>query len=292
MDTRQIATFVETTRLGSLAAASRRLGIAPMVASRHIAALERELGVRLMQRSTRSISLTVEGQQFLLHAKTMLAAEREAKSALARSGLGATGLLRITAPAAFGRKVIAPLVPDLLSSNPELEIALQLSDGLEDIVSQGLDVAVRIAPLRDSSLVARRLADNTRLLCATTGYLAEHPAPRTLAQLAAHSCLRHAEIDRWAFCLAGGQVRHFKVSSRFVADTVDGVHAACAAGAGIAMLSTWDVAAEISSGALVPVVLDDARPKTEGIWAVLPSARLVLPKVRVFLEALQGALAV
>lgn len=151
MDTDAIAVLVAAAAAGSLSAAARRLGIPPMVATRRLAALERDLGVRLMHRTTRALSLTPEGQTFLPFAQAMVEGEAAARASLGPGGSGrASGLLRLSAPASLGRKVIAPMIPRLLQAHPELRIDLELTDRLVDLVSSGLDLAVRIAQLRDN----------------------------------------------------------------------------------------------------------------------------------------------
>ena len=285
MDTRDLAIFVQAAAAGSLSAAARRLEITPMAASRRLAALEQQLGVRLMQRTTRAVSLTAEGEAFLAHAQAMLESEQAARAALAPTARGASGLLRVTAPAAFGRKVVAPLVPDILAANPELRIDLQLTDAVVDIVGAGIDVAVRIGRLRDSTLIARRLAPNPRRLCASPAYLARAGRPERLADLAGHPCLVLTGQTHWPFD-AGGRRRDMRVSGPFSSSSIEAVRVACCAGLGLALLSAWDVADDLASGELVALALADAEPQELAIWAVYPTARLIPQKVHAFVEAL------
>lgn len=285
MQIRDVAVFVQASASKNLSVAARRLEITPMAASRRLFALERELGVRLMHRTTRSISLTAEGEAFLPHAQAMLEADAAARAAIAPSGGGASGLLRVTAPAAFGRKIVAPLVPRLLAENPALRIDLQLTDTLVDIVGGGLDVAVRIAALRDSSLIAKRLGANVRLLCAAPSYLARAGRPQRLADLEQHECLVLTGTTHWPFG-AGGRRREIRVGGRFSSGSIEAIHAACSHGAGLALLSSWDAADDMRSGTLESVTLEDARPRELAIWAVYPTAQMIPQKVRVFVELL------
>lgn len=285
MDTRDLAILVQAAAVGSLSAAARRLEITPMVASRRLAALEQQLGVRLMHRTTRAVSLTAEGEAFLPYAQAMIEAEQGARAALAPTAHGASGLLRITAPAAFGRKVVAPLMPDILAANPELRIDLQLTDAVVDIVGAGIDVAVRIGRLQDSTLIARRLAPNPRRLCASSAYVARAGQPKRLADLAAHNCLTLTSQTHWPF-ESSGRRREVRVSGPVTSDSIEAVHVACGAGLGLALLSAWDVEDDLAAGRLVTLDLADAEPQELAIWAVYPTARLIPQKVHAFVEAL------
>lgn len=290
METTDLAVLVQAAASGSLSAAARRLEITPMTASRRLAALEREMGVRLLHRTTRAVSLTAEGEAFLPYAQAMLEAAEAARAAIEPVGGGAWGLLRVTAPAAFGRKIVAPLVPRLLAANPALRIDLQLTDAVVDIVAGGLDVAVRIAALKDSSLIARRLAANVRLLCAAPSYLARAGRPERLADLEEHQCLVLSGTTHWPFA-ADGRRREVRVGGRFSSGSIEAVHAACTHGAGLALLSSWDADDDLRTGALESLTLSDARPQELAVWAVYPTARMVPQKVKTFVEALDAHLA-
>jgi DNA-binding transcriptional LysR family regulator len=291
LDTEDLAVFVHAAAAGSLSEAARRLSTTPAAASRRLAALEGRLGARLMHRTTRSVALTGEGEAFLPHAQAVLDAEAAGRAALASGREEAAGLLRVTAPANFGRRVVAPLVPLLLAEHPGLRVELLLTDGVVDIVAEGIDLAVRIARLRDSALIARRLAESPVLLCAAPAYLARAGTPRRLADLAAHDCLVLGGGGHWTFELGGRARRQVRVSGRFNSNSLDAVREACLGGAGLALFSAWDVAEELERGALVAVALDALPPQELAIWAVYPTARLLPRKVRVFVSALQEVLA-
>ncbi|PTQ07480.1 LysR family transcriptional regulator [Sphingomonas oleivorans] len=289
MDLSDIAILVEAIHAGSLAAAARRLGIAPMAASRRLAALEEQLGTRLVHRTTRALALTPEGEAFLPYAQAMLEDEANARAAVRPSAAGASGLLRVTASVPFGRKVVTPMIPDFMRANPDVQVDLLLTDSIVDIVAQGIDVAVRIATLRENALVARRLADNPRALYAAPAYIADHGAPTTLAELARHQCLATTGVSHWTF-LNGARTVRQKVAGRFTASSVEALHQACLGGLGIANLSAWDVKEELAAGRLLPITLADAHPEPLAVWAVYPTARLVPPKVRLFVAALEACL--
>lgn len=279
-----VALFVSCVRAGSLAEAARRLGLQPMAASRGLAALEAELGARLLHRTTRALSLTPAGEAFWPHALAMLEAEEAARAAL--GGGGVAGLVRVAASTAFGRKVLAPVVAAFLRDNPEARVDLLLGDGLVDLVAEGVDVAIRIATLRDSALVARRIADSPRVLCAAPAYLAACGRPGALADLAAHQCLATRGDDHWDFEQGVRQ----RVAGRFTSNSVEALTQACRDGLGIAHLARWNVADDLAAGRLEELPLVDAVPQPLGIWSVFPSARQVPPRVRAFVAALETAL--
>lgn len=298
MDTKDILVFTTASQAGSLSEAARRLGLAPMAATRSLASLERELGVRLMHRTTRSLSLTPEGHSFLPFAVALVENDEQARALFEQPSRGAQGLLRVSVSNAFGRKVVAPLVPNLLEQNPELRISLEMSDSQPDLVASGVDLAIRIARLRDSSLIARKLADNTRYLVAAPAYLEKHGTPRSMDELSAFDCLPLSGISHWTFrhpkaetTTAMPEEKDVRVSGRFSSDSIDGCHAACLSGSGIALLSHWTVSEDLEKGQLTRLVLDDAEPSSTAIWAVYPTPRYVLPKVRLFIEAVRKSLA-
>lgn len=290
MDIESVSVFAEAARAGSLASAARKLGLGPMAASRRLAALEAELGVRLVHRTTRALALTTEGEAFLPHAEAMVEEAANARAALRPSSSGAAGLLRITASEPFGRKVVTAMLPSFLAENLEVRVDLQLTDHVVDIVAGGVDLAIRIAPLRDNTLIARRLADSPRRLHASPAYLAATGTPRRLADLGNHECLTLTGAASWAFWV-DGRLRKVKVSGRCSSNSIDALHAGCLGGMGLALLSDWNVTDDVAAGRLVPIALADAVPETLGIWAVYPTTRLVPQKVKLFVEALRAHLA-
>ncbi len=258
-----------------------------MAATRSLAALERELGVRLLHRTTRSLTLTDEGRTFLAHAQTLLE-ERDAAFASVRPAqAGASGLLRLTASSAFGRKVVAPATVAFMKEYPAVEVDLLLTDTVLDPVAAGLDLAIRIATLGDTSLVARRLAASPRSLFASPVYLAASGTPATLAELCGHQCLAISGVTHWAFEACGKTVAT-KIGGRFSANSIEGIHQACVGGLGIALLSRWEAADDVATGALREVRLADAEPEALAIWALYPTRRMVPAKVRLFIQSLVG----
>lgn len=289
MNLQDVSLFLVITETGSLTQAAKRQGISAMAVSRRLASLEQELGTRLLQRTTRSVSLTQEGTEFLPYARALIDAEAGARALFSPSTRGAAGLLRITAPSGFGRRNILPFVSELLADNPELSIDLQLSEDVVDIVGRGIDVAIRIAPLKDSTLIARKIVDNPRVLCASPGYLQANEKPQFTGDLMKHHCLRLSSVPQWLF-ERDGEVIRVGVDGRFISDNVEGVRELCVQGLGIAQLTRWDVMKEILDGALVEIELSDARPQALSVWAVLPTTRYLPLRVSTFIDKLKSSL--
>lgn len=281
-----IEVFVEAVQVGSLAGAARRLSLSSMAASRSLNNLEMELGVRLVHRTTRSLSPTSDGEMFYPHAVALLEGQANALADLRPQGSALTGHLRITASAAFSRKVVAPMLSAFMLKHPLLRVDLISTDEQLDIVDKGIDIAIRIAPLRDNRLVARRLAKNPRVLFAAPSYLNAHGSPKSVTDLLSHSCLVNTGTSHWSFLCGDRSIRQ-KVSGRFSASSIEAIFEACVGGLGIANLSRWYVDPFLDSGVVSEVVLEDAESETLSIWAVYPTSRLVPLKVRVFIDALE-----
>jgi len=260
-----------------------------MQVSRRIAALEEELGVRLFHRTTRSISLTAEGKALLPYAHTISDADDNALNELRPQSTRVSGTLRLTAPSVFGQSVVMPLLPQLLDQHPQMSVDLHLSDQVVDIVGLGLDLAIRVASLGDSELVARRIAPNPWVVCAAPRYLYVHGSPSTLAELESHQCILLRPVLKWPL-LGDGQLQKRQLSGRVTANSVEAVRTAAVQGLGVAMLAYWDVAGALASGALVRIELKDALIDDLSVWAVTPTRRYVPSRVKVFLDALGHAL--
>jgi DNA-binding transcriptional LysR family regulator len=291
---RQIESFVSVTAKGSLTAAARAEGVAPAVIGRRIDALEARLGVKLLVRTTRRLSLTHEGSAFLEDCQRLLTDLANAEASVSAGGVRASGHLRITAPAGFGRRQIAPLVPRFLALHPDVSVSLNLSDRVVDIANEGYDCAVRVGDLADSSsLVSLRLADNRRLCVAAPAYLKRAGTPLHPNDLARQQCLTlssdASQTRGWAFRV-DGHVIHLRPTGRL--DCSDGqvLHDWCAAGLGIAWRSTWEVAQEIRDGRLVSV-LDDYAAPPNGIFAVFPHTKHLPLRSRLWIDFLKRSYA-
>jgi DNA-binding transcriptional LysR family regulator len=289
MDLSDIVLFRLIASVGSLSAAARQMGTTPMLVSRRLAGLEAELGARLFHRTTRSLSLTPEGEAFLPHAVTLIEARDSALDSIASGGSGLSGVLKVTSPNVIGHSIVVPVVAELIADNPALRVDLTLSDGVIDIATAGLDVAVRVAVMKPSDMIATRLADNPFTLCASPGYVARFGEPTTTEDLAAHRCIKLHAMDTWPFT-RDGELHRVRISGPLSASTVDAVRAACIAGVGIAMLTYWDVNKQIDGEELRRIVLDDVKPLEVGIWAVFPTRTQMPARVRAFIDALRGRL--
>ncbi|VVP67192.1 LysR family transcriptional regulator [Pseudomonas fluorescens] len=289
MQVPDVQVFDAIADTGSLSAAARRLGLTPMTVSRRLAALESELGVRLFHRTTRAVSLTAEGETFLPFAATLLQASEEARACLKSSAGTASGVLKVTAPTVFGQSVIMPLLPELLAEHPALRIDLTLSDSIVDIVGLGIDVAIRIATLRDSALIARPLAPNPRVLCASPAYLKRYGTPTTMEALTNHRRIALHGMPYWPFMRAGEAVA-IRADGVFSANSVEAVRTACREGLGMAMLTYWDVRDDLAAGNLCLLELADAMPEQLFITALLPTRQHVPHRVGIFLQRLEAAL--
>jgi DNA-binding transcriptional LysR family regulator len=286
---KQIETFVAVAAKGTLSAAAAAEGVAPAVIGRRIDALEARLGVKLLVRTTRRVSLTFEGSAFLEDCQRVLNDFRNAEASVSLGGVKASGLLRVTAPAGFGRRHVAPLVPGFLAMNPEVTISLDLSDRLADIVNEGIDVAVRIGQLDDSSLVGVKLADNRRVVVASPGYLQRHGTPAEPAALQRHSCLTFGNYGNqargWSFAI-DGRIEAVRVSGRLECNDGAVLHEWALAGQGLAWRSMWEVADDLASGRLV-AVLEAFRAPDNAIYAVFAQRRHLALRVRMFIDHLK-----
>ena len=289
MDLADVALFRAIASVGSLSAAARQMGTTPMLVSRRLAGLEAELGARLFHRTTRSLSLTPEGEAFLPHAVTLIEARDLALDSISSGGSGLSGVLKVTSPNVIGHSVVVPVVAELIADNPALRVDLTLSDGVIDIAMAGLDVAVRVALMKPSDMIATRVADNPFTLCASPGYVARFGIPTTTEDLAAHRCIKLHAMDTWPFT-RDGETHRVRISGPLSASTVDAVRAACIAGVGIAMLTYWDVNKQIEGGELKRIVLADVKPLEIGIWAVFPTRTQMPARVRAFIDALRDRL--
>ena len=286
---KQLESFVSVVARGSLTGAAKSEGVAPAVMGRRLDALEERLGVKLLVRTTRRISLTHEGSAFLEDCQRLLADLSDAEASVSAGGLKASGHLRITAPAGFGRRHVAPLVTRFRELHADVTLSLNLSDRVVDLAGEGFDCAVRVGDMPDSSLVSVRMADNRRLCVATPRYLQTRGTPKQPSELARFDCLTlssdASQTRGWAFQVEG-ELQHLKASGPL--DCSDGqvLHDWCLAGYGIAWRSTWEVESEIAAGLLVPVLEDFAAPPN-GIYAVFPQRKHLPLRVRLWIDFLK-----
>ena len=281
--------FARVAALGSLSAAARALGMSQTMATKHMAALEDRLGTKLLHRTTRRLSLTEAGRNYLEAAERILVDIEEADAKAAVEVAEVRGTLRLNAPVSFGIREIAPLLPDLCALHSKLTIDLGLNDRYVDLIEEGWDLAIRIGNLKSSSLVARRLAPCPAVVCAAPQYLAKHGRPKTMAALKEHNCLgytlsRDVGADRWHFG-RDGKVS-VPVKANLKANNGDVLVAAAVAGQGIIYQPAFLVAPELAAGELVTLKLDHPTREFDGIYAVYPSERRPPAKVRATIDFL------
>jgi len=284
-----IALFLRVLDLGSISAAARNLDLSVAVASKRLLRLERDLGVRLLHRTTRTLHATPEGAALAAQGR-MLVDDLEALTTGLRQGAAEVrGTLRVTTSASFGRLHISPLLPQFLAQHPDVRVSISMSDERVDLISAGFDLAIRIGTLDDSQLVARKLAVNRRVLCASPDYLRRHGTPAAPAELAQHQCLvlvgSGGRQDVWRLVDGKGNQTSVRINGRLDSNLGEAIRDASVAGLGIAMHSSWHIADDLHEGRLVRVLSQFAEADS-GIYAVMPQRRLVPPRVRAFVDFL------
>jgi LysR family transcriptional activator of dmlA len=284
--------FVQAITAGSLSAAGRELGFSPAVGSKRLARLEAHLGTRLVQRTSRRLSLTEEGAIYFERCQAILTDVEEAEAALAQGRSEARGLLRVSSTVALGRRWIGPTLARYAVEHPQVAVHLSLSDAVVDLVEGGFDCAVRIGGADDSRLIARQLAENRRVVCAAPSYLQRRGEPRSPAELTLHDCIvmsRNASPNAdWGFQPvrpSAGRTVSVRVRGRLVTDNGEQAHDWALAGLGLVRRSVWDVAPELADGRLVEVLADwtsDSAP----IQVVFVSRQFLPARTRLFIDAL------
>lgn len=283
----EMRVFCAVVDAGTFVSAADEVGMSKAAVSRYVSDLEQRLGVRLLHRTTRKLSLTEEGSVFLAWCREILASIEASEAELSTRSKSASGLLKVSVPVSFGIQHLAPLWSEFLAYQPRLSLDVQLADRVVDLVDEGFDVAVRIAKLQDSSLVSRKLASTRLVLCASPDYLEQRGLPAHPSELAQHDVLGYSLLamgDQWQFEGPAGTVT-VKVRPRIWTNNGDTCIAAALRGAGIQLQPTFLVAGELGSGTLVEV-LPAYRSAELGIYAVYPTRKLLLPKVRVLVEFL------
>ena len=281
-----LAVFREVARQSSFGLAGRRLGLSSSAVSKNIAELEMTLGVRLLQRTTRRVGLTEEGRRYLIDVSRALDALAEADEALTQGQATASGLLRVSAPLAVSMTRLVPALPRFLSRHPEVELDLDLNDRRVDIVRDGYDMAIRgTDQLEDSSLIARRLAAMTHVVCASPAYLARHGTPQRPRDLADHACLRFSlsqRANQWRF-QRGRVVEEVSVRGPWSMSTSLGIRSALLDSVGLALIPQWYVADDLAAGRLRQV-LHDWHTADTILYVIYPSRQHLPLRIRVFID--------
>lgn len=279
--------FVRVVEAGSLSGAARNLGLSLTVVSRKLARLEERLGVRLANRTTRTLTLTEEGMRFHARCVRILAEIDDAETEVTNGRDMATGLLRITSTFAFGCRWLAPLLQEFQSRHPNLRIHLDTTDTVTNLVESGYDLAIRFGALADSSLIARQLAPNVRLICASPSYLARRGRPETLEDLLAHDCIAFGDPPNNEWIFSDGRSIHVK--GALSTNNGELAHRWALDGAGLILKSVWDVHDDIEAGRL-EVVLPDITLPAAPIHAIFPHSRLAAARVRLCVDFLAARL--
>lgn len=277
--------FATVAASGSMSHAAKELGYSPAVISKRIKRLEEKLGARLFQRTTRQISLTEAGQGFYERVRAVLEGLEEAEDFVSGRANTVNGTLKISASTSFGRMHVAPHLKTFMERHPELSINLVLSDEFIDIIEGGYDLAIRIADLNSSSLVARRLAPVRRVLCASAGYVAEHGMPETIEDLKRHRCLPAHNNEVWRLEGPDGAFS-IRPEGMLITNSSEVIRETVISGLGIALRSTWDIGHELRSGKLVRVLSGYEGSKNVTLSAVYPSRQFLPTKVRLFINYL------
>ena len=284
----QMTAFVRAVETGGFSAAAREMGLTPSALSKLVTRLEDRLGARLLQRTTRRLQLTAEGEAFYARARPILAAMDEAEAEVAEAGASPRGLLRLYSGSIFGTHQLAPAIPRFLELHPAVGLDLTISDQPLGAMQEGVDLAIRIGPLVESSLVARRICNLERVICASPSYLERHGTPRTPDDLQKHNCLWITSLPalrRWPFDTDDG-IRVVNVDGNVVTNTAEAVLQLALVGVGITRLADVVVAESIGQGTLVPILTDWHHVEPVPLFATYPSGRNLSPKVRAMVDFL------
>ncbi len=283
--------FTRVVETGSFSAAGRFFGLAPSSVSRQIGELEDTLGVRLLHRTTRKLSLTEAGETYYERSRDIVRAVDEANLAVTEKRAGPSGVLRVTVPASVSRLHVAPAVAAFQGQYPAVRVAMSVTDRMVDIVGEGLDVAIRVGQLDDSSLIARKVGEGRRLICAGPSYLKRAGRPKQPDDLSDHACLTfrtHPGTNLWRFG-KGKAAIEVRATGPFFSDDGEALVAAACAGLGLVLVPEWLVGGEISRGRLVEVLADyPPDPASTPLYAVYPPGPYIAPKVRAFVDFLAG----
>lgn len=291
MNTEDFQFFIRVADLGSITQAAKHDNISVSVASQRIQRLEQQLNIRLFHRTTRKLKLTNEGKILLTQGRTWIKQFLTLHESLIVQDQKLTGTLKLTASATFGMQVLTAVIADFSLLYPELKIHLDLNDQNQDLIENGIDLAIRIGKLQDSSLVAKRLTQNNRLLCASPAYLEQFGIPKSIQELQKHRCIlqQHAQglTDTWDFAQADGSTLSVAIEGYFISNSGEAIRQASLKGLGISNHSIWHVEQDLKTGKLIQV-LEDFPIQSTAIYAVIADRNYVPAKVMIFLEYLEN----
>ncbi|ENV32815.1 LysR family transcriptional regulator [Acinetobacter gerneri] len=291
MNTEDFQFFIRVADLGSITQAAKHDNISVSVASQRIQRLEQQLNIRLFHRTTRKLKLTDEGKILLAQGRTWIKQFLTLHESLIVQDQKLTGTLKLTASATFGMQVLTAVIADFSLLYPELKIHLDLNDQNQDLITNSIDLAIRIGKLQDSSLVAKRLTQNSRLLCASPAYLERFGIPKCIQELQKHRCIlqqhAHGLTDTWDFAQADGSTLSVAIEGYFISNSGEAIRQASLKGLGISNHSIWHVEQDLKTGKLIQV-LEDFPIQSTAIYAVIADRNYVPAKVRMFLEYLEN----
>lgn len=289
MDTDALRLFVMAADLLNISAAGRQLGLSPAVAGARLAKLEQQVGADLLHRSTRKVSLSLEGEEFLPYAREILAQQDAAYAALGRGSSDPSGTLRFAASSTFAQLYVAPVLPEFLDRYPKVDLDLRFSDAQANLIAGGYDLALRNLAIQDSTLIGRKLSDDKRILCAAPSYLGTYGTPQTPDDLAQHRILAFVNAKPRTLIAEHNRACVFPPANdrhRLVCDDGASMRLATQAGVGISMSSIWSIHNELKDGSLVRVLPDYEVDDGSAIWLVYPKSNVLTAKVRVFIDFL------
>jgi DNA-binding transcriptional LysR family regulator len=278
-----VCEFVAVAKTSSFTAAAKKMRISVAKVSRCVAALEERLGVKLLHRTTRKVSLTEAGQLYFEHCSDLVNGLEQAELSVTRMQSSPQGLVKLTAPTTYGEKHLAPLLIKFLKHYPQVDVDLMLTNKKLDLIDTGIDLAIRLGKLDDSNLTVRRLAGRHLYVCASPSYLEHHGTPYTLSELNQHQCLV-GTLDHWRF-KDNGRSRSMHVSGRFKCNNGNILRNAAKRGFGLVQLPDYYVTQDLKEGILTEV-LSTYRSDPEGIWALYPKNRNLSPKIRLLIDFL------
>lgn len=290
LDPKSLELFVRVASVGAIGKAGAELGLSSTAATQRIQSLEAVTGIQLFHRTTRTVSLTSDGEDFLEHAKRILESVEEALSAAQKEPRALKGDLRVASSASFGRKHIAPYLSEFLDAHPDLSVQLSLTDSVVDIVGGGFDLSIRLGELVSSSLMVRKLVSSPRIVVASPSYLEKVKTPKLAEDLCEMNCLMRGGVRSWTFRGPGGATRDYNVSGNFSCDSAEAITEAAKTGLGIARKCEWEVREELESGRLVQLLEDYTVMPEWNVFAIRSPSRFVPARVSVFTNFLKHKL--
>ena len=284
----EMRVFVRAIERGTFVVAAGDLGLTPSAVSKLVRRLEERLGVRLVNRTTRKLSLTAEGETYFLTGRRLIEAVDGLEHEVAASAGQPRGLLRINTAVSFGVRHLAPALIDFHERYPQVRVSMSLTDRPVDLHAEQIDVAFRVGPLSDSGLLSRKIAEVERVICASPQYLKRFGAPESPAELARHRCIVFTVPgrNRWPFKMANGELKYLDIAPTFASDSLECILQLALQGAGIARLGDYMVGGLVRSRKLVPLLVDQHHPERSPAYAVFQPGTQKIPKVRVFLDFL------